>query len=379
MHKIRIFPPLILATILLITVMAIADRANSDAIQPSISVPTGFSLSVFASDLQKVRFLRITSKGNLLASLPSKGQIIWLSRDTNGDGQSDTRRVLLTGLNRPHGLDFYKGWLYVAETDAVFRVPFDREKEIITGSRETIIENIPGGGHWTRTLRTGPDDKLYLTIGSSCNVCIEDHPWRSTMLRFSPDGDDVEIFAEGLRNSVGFDWQPETGKLFATENGRDNLGDDVPPDELNHIIKGGFYGWPYHHGFQLKDPEFGDRDYPDFEESRSPAYGFRAHVAPLGITFLRNKNLPAEYQHAALVALHGSWNRSRKDGYEVVSLHFSADGTVTERSFITGFEKREDVIGRPVDVVEGLEGEIYVSDDFSGRIYRITYQKNNRE
>jgi cytochrome c553 len=213
---------------------------------------------------------------------------------------------------------------------------------------------------------------MYVSVGSSCNACEEQDERRAALLRFRPDGSQPEVHARGLRNTVGFDWQPGTGELFGTDNGRDLLGDDVPPCELNRIVAGGFYGWPYAYGDKQPDPDFGAANPDRVRESLAPAHGFGAHTAPLGIAFLRGAHWPPPYRGAALVALHGSWNRTEKQGYEVVSLHFGERGTVSERKFLSGLEVDDDVIGRPVDVAEGPDGAIYVSDDLTGRIYRVT-------
>ena len=195
-------------------------------------------------------------------------------------------------------------------------------------STQRIVTGLPEkGNHWTRTLRVGPDGRLYVSIGSSCNVCEEKDPRRAAMLRMQLDGSGQEILATGLRNSVGFDWRPATGELFATDNGRDLLGDDFPPCELNRITPGGFYGWPYANGDNVPDPDFGAGHEAQIATALPPVHRFRAHNAPLGIVFLRNQPAGDAYHGAALVALHGSWNRTRKDGYKVVSLHWRPDGS----------------------------------------------------
>lgn len=344
-----------------------------------IRAAEGFSISIFASGIPNARFLRPTPSGALLVSQPRSGTILMLEPDLDGDGRSDGRSTLLEGLNRPHGIDIHDGWLYVAEGDAIGRVrvdDFSASAEQLAAGYERIVDGLPSGGnHWSRTVRVGPDGWLYVTVGSSCNVC-EDPPRRAAMLRFRLDGSDEEIYASGLRNSVGFDWRPGTGELFATDNGRDLLGDDFPPCELNRIVRGGFYGWPYVNGDGVIDPDLGDAAPDRVRDSIPLVHGFRAHNAPLGITFIRSDAVPADYRGAALVALHGSWNRSKKDGYKVVSLHWDAAGRIEERDFAVGFERDDDVVGRPVDVAEGSDGAFYISDDFAGAVYRVVVSAN---
>jgi glucose/arabinose dehydrogenase len=338
-----------------------------------IRVPAGFSIGQFATGIANARFLRPTPNGDLLVSVPRTGRIRLLTRDDDGDGHADGVRSVLDGLTSPHGLDLHDGWLYVAEMNAIGRIRFDAEQRATSGSYQRIVEGLPEkGNHWSRTLRVGPDGWLYVSVGSSCNVCEEKDPRRAAMLRMRLDGSGQEIFATGLRNSVGFDWRPTTGELFATDNGRDLLGDDFPPCELNRITQGGFYGWPYANGNNQPDPDLGAGHEDRIATALPPVHGFRAHNAPLGIVFLRSPPTGDAYHGAALVALHGSWNRTRKDGYKVVSLHWGEDGKIEERDFAAGFERNGEVIGRPVDVAEGEGGVIYISDDYAGTIYRVT-------
>jgi glucose/arabinose dehydrogenase len=340
------------------------------AVPQLLSVPAGFAVELWATGLPNARFLRFTPAGDLLVSTPRSGRVVLLEVDQ--DRRPGAVRTLLEGLDRPHGIDLHEGWLYVGETGAIARVRFDPAKRRTEGPVERVVGDLPpGGNHWTRTVRFGPDGLLYVSVGSSCNVCVETDPRRAALLRFRPDGSRPEVFATGLRNSVGFDWRPGTGELFATDNGRDLLGDDFPPCELNHLEQDGFYGWPFANGDRVPDPDLGAGREERIAASVPPVHGFRAHSAPLGMTFLRGPDWPAAYANAALVALHGSWNRSRKDGYEVVSLHWAPDGKIEERPFLTGFLRDEQVIGRPVDVAEGPDGAIYVSDDYAGAIYRV--------
>ncbi len=341
---------------------------NSVSTFSHLNVPKGFQLSVFARDLNTPRMLRVIPAG-VLVSLPHEGSIVLL-RDDDEDGLAESREVMLEGLNRPHGIEVHDGWLYVAETDGVGRVVFNVSDGLVTGKYKRIMGGLPSGkGHWTRTVKMGPDGWLYATVGSSCNVCVEEVAERAAMLRMRPDGSDQQLFATGLRNSVDFDWSPIDGEIYATENGRDWLGDSFPPDELNRIIEGGFYGWPFANGNKVSDSDFGKGQQALIERSIAPVFEFRAHNAPLGIAFLEAQ--VSGYQHAALVALHGSWNRSSKDGYKVVSLHWNEKGVIEARDFVTGFILGEEVFGRPVSIAEGGDGSIYISDDYAGLIYRV--------
>jgi glucose/arabinose dehydrogenase len=346
-------------------------RPEDAVLAARVRLPDGFAISVFAEGI-RARTLRFSETGDLLVSAPRDGAILLLAADRNGDWQTDDQRVLLEGLDRPYGLDLDGTWLYVAEGNAIGRIGFDAVTGQTRGSYERIVEGLPAGGnHWTRTLRVGPDEHLYVTVGSSCNVCEEEDPRRAAMLRYRLDGSGEEIYATGLRNSVGFDWRPGTGELFATDNGRDLLGDDFPPCELNRVVVGGFYGWPYANGMGVPDPDEGEGKGDRIEASISPVHAFGAHTAPLGITFVHGAHAPVEFQNSALVAQHGSWNRSRKSGYKVVSLHWEPDGSIEERDFATGFELDENVIGRPVDIALGPDGAFYLSDDYAQVVYRI--------
>ncbi len=351
------------------------DSPSDAVVQGRFRVAPGFRVELFAEGIENARFLRFSPGGSLLISQPREGRILHVLGDRDGDGRSDGQQVLVDGLERPHGFDFREDHLYIGEGSAVSRVAFVEEGPDsirAAGTPTRIVEGIPkGGNHWSRTLRFGPDGGMYVHVGSSCNVCEEEDPRRATMLRFEPDGSGEEIYAAGLRNSVGFDWRPGTNEFYATDNGRDLLGDDYPPCELNLIERGGFYGWPYANGDNRPDPDLGEGHADRIAEAIPPAHSFRAHNAPLGITFIRHPSAPEWLRGAALVALHGSWNRSRLDGYKVVSLHWDERGNITERDFLTGFEVDEDVIGRPVDVAEGPDGAIYVSDDYADVIYRV--------
>jgi glucose/arabinose dehydrogenase len=349
---------------------------SPDLVERRYRVPEGFMLELYAGDVPRARFLRFTPAGDLLVSRPHAGDILLLRRDADGDGKPDGVETLLSGLKRPLGLDLAGDWLYVAESNRISRVAFDGDTGSVNGELQSLVEGLTdNGNHWSKTIRIGPDGALYLAQGSTCNVCVEEDERRNTVMRFNADGSGGRIVANGLRNSVGFDWAPWDGALYATDNGRDMLGDDFPPCELNRVEEGRFYGWPYFNGDNIPDPDMGADPQANQRQPTPPVHGFRAHNAPLGITFVDGGGMPGDFDRAALVALHGSWNRSEPDGYKVVSLHWTADG-IEERDFLTGFNLDGDISGRPVDVAQGPDGAIYVSDDYAGAIYRVSYGDN---
>lgn len=348
-------------------------EADAGTVQQRYRVPPGFTVSLYAKDLPRARFLHVTDQGDVLVTRSHAGDLVLLKRDADGDGLPDGRTTLLADLNRPLGIDIADGWLYIAESHQIGRVPFDEATGTLAGDYEVVLDGLTdNGNHWSKTIGVGPDGKLYLAQGSTCNVCEEEDERRATMMRMNLDGSDASIIATGLRNSVGFDWAPWDGGLYATDNGRDLLGDDFPPCEFNRIEEGNFYGWPYFNGDNLPDPDMGADPRAGQRSPVPPVHGFRAHNAPLGMTFVDAGTLPADYARSALVALHGSWNRSSPDGYKVVSVHFDGD-SMTERDFLAGFEQDGDISGRPVDVAQGPDGSIYISDDYAGAVYRVTY------
>lgn len=353
----------------LTSIQAVFDREAE--IVERLEVPDGFKVNLFAVGVGSARGMAMTDTGDILVASPRR-KLMLVKADRSGDGRSDGVETLVEDLRRPHGLYLDGDWLYVAETDGVVRMRYDAEKGAVTGEREQVASGIPGGGgHWTRTINKGPGGWFYVTVGSTCNVCLEGHPWSAAMVRFKP-GTEPELYASGLRNTVGFDWHPETGKLYGVENGRDWLGDDFPPEEVNLIVKDGFYGWPYLHGDNRPDPNYGDQVGPKGDQALKPVHNMEAHSAPLSIRFLKNSKAP-DMNNSALVARHGSWNRDERIGYDVISLHWDDEGTITQRPFISGFNRDGDVSGRPVDVAEADDGTIYVSDDLSGVIWRVQY------
>ena len=331
--------------------------AMPDAAQ--IKLAPGWKFEVFAENVPSARIMQLTKNGDLLVSTYRDGGVLLLKPDQDGDGKSDGRQTLISNLDLPHGLWLEDDALYIAEQSQVTRFAFDGAQ---LSNPDVVLSGLPdNGGHVSRSLKRGPDGWLYVSVGSRCNVCTEDDPRRASILRVK-QGHEPEIFAQGLRNTVGFDWQPETGALYGVDNGRDRLGDDIPDDELNLIERGKHYGWPYRFGRNVADPEYGNRAAEGLEFTPM-AHGFGAHVAPLSIYFL-NKN-------QALVAQHGSWNRSRKVGYRLVMLEWQADGNIQESVFLDGCMRDEEVFCRPVDVIQAPDGTIYVSDDRVNAIYAL--------
>ncbi len=356
-----------------------APPVPSESVAGALTLPRGFTIARFAGGLPNARFLRVTEAEDVVVSQPREGRVTLVFRDAHGDGASDGSAALLTGLDRPHGLALRDGFLYVAEMTAVGRIAFDAATRKTAGAFERVITGLPSGGnHWTRTIGFGPDGFLYVSVGSSCNVCLEEDSRRAAISRYDPSTWRGSVFASGLRNSVGFAWRNveasagTTHELFATDNGRDLLGNNFPPCEMNRVVEGGFYGWPFANGNRVPDPDLGGGRDREIALSLPPVHNFAAHNAPLGITFLEAANTPEGYRGAALVALHGSWNRTSKDGYKVVSLHWDAQGEITQRDFLTGFLNNEEVIGRPVDIAQGADGAIYISDDFGGVVFKVT-------
>lgn len=307
-------------------------------------------------------------QGDLMVSQPAAGKILLLRKQ----GTKVKVHAFATGLDRPHGLAWHEGALYVAESGAVLKLQPSSDGLRAT-KRSVLTRAIPeGGNHWTRTLGFGPDGKLYVSVGSSCNDCEETNDKRAAILRMNPDGSNLGIFARGLRNAVGFRWRPGTTELWATENSRDWLGDDLPPDELNLVREGGDYGWPYCYGKKVVDPAFIDRD--RCAKTLPAALDFQAHSAPLGLCFYQGKGFPAAYQGDAFVVFHGSWNRSRPTGYKIVRVRFHDGRPTGYEDFATGWRTTSGTWGRPVDVIEGVDKGLYVSDDAGGRVYRISYR-----
>ncbi len=343
-----------------------------------LKLPAGFSVSVFAKDLSGPRVLTWDPSDTLLVSIPSQGKIVALP-DKNHDGVSDETVTVMELMNKPHGLAFRVNnriEFYIAEEDEVAVYDYD-PKSFRAGGKRSIMQLPTGGNHVTRTIGFGPDGRLYVVIGSSCNVCIEKDERRTKIFSLKPDGTDLKEVASGLRNSVFFTWHPVTRQLWATEMGRDLIGDDIPPDEINIITEGKFYGWPYCYGKNVLDKNFDASDIAKERCTNAQAsyIDIPAHSAPLGLTFIpSSSNWPQSYWNNLFVSYHGSWNRSVPTGYKVVRYKLDEQGNyLGVEDFLTGWLAKDGALGRPVDLLFDKNGTLYVSDDKAGVIYRVTY------
>ena len=343
------------------------------ALDGRLRVPPGFKVSFYAADIAGIRFMAIGPDGAVYASQPGRGRIVRLP-DANHDGAADSMSVVATGLNQPHGLAFHKGVLYVANTDGVVRITLDANG-VATGAPQYVNRYPSGGGHWTRTIVFGADSAMYVSVGSSCNLCVEQTPERAAVLRFNEDGSGKRVFAMGLRNAVGLAVNPQTGALWASQNERDNLSPDhenLPPEEINILVDGADYGWPYCYGDRVPNPEYNDA--ARCAGTVPPALAMQAHSAPLGMSFLsRATTFPDDYRTDLLVAFHGSWNRDTPTGAKVIRVHVVNGKPTRAEDFITGWQQANGKRwGQPVDIVVAADGSVLVSDDASGAIYRVT-------
>ncbi len=373
-------PPANIVTVLEQTPAATKAGADQEAAPLRLALPPGFTISVFARDLDGPRVLAMNGSKVLLVSLTAAGKVVALP-DRDHNGVADDTVTVLAGLIKPHGLAFRPGGrqLYVAETSGVTAFDYDAQ-HLAAGNEKKIAILPPGGRHFTRSLLflPGPPERLLISVGSSCDVC-EEPDWRyAKILAVSPEGGDLKTFASGLRNAVFLATEPGTGRLFATEMGRDHLGDELPPDEINIVTEGKDYGWPWCYGQRVHDAQFDPRGAKkEFCQTTEPSFiDLPAHSAPLGLAFIPEEGWPPEYQKNLLVAYHGSWNRRVPTGYKIVRLKPDGQGGYgPPQDFITGWLTPENrALGRPVDLMALPGGVLYISDDKAGVIYRVTWK-----
>ena len=366
----RTFP--IILNIFFFFVLLIPSCYASDSTEGLISLPPGFSISTYAENVPDARSMTI-SPGNILFVGSMEAGRVYAVIDRDKDFKADEVITIAKGLTMPNGVALHDGDLYVAEVHRIIKYK-DIENHLHNpGEPEVVFDSLPREKwHGWKFIRFGPDDKLYVPIGAPCNVCEPKDPRFATITRMNADGNGFEIYARGVRNSVGFDWQPGTNELWFTDNGRDMMGDNLPPDELNHAPHAGMhFGFPYLHGKNVYDPEYGSR--ADNIIFTKPACELGPHVAALGMRFYTGKMFPAEYTNQIFIAEHGSSNRTEPIGYRVslVKLHNST--SIGYEIFAQGWLQPNSILGRPVDIEIMPDGSLLISDDYSGKIYRVTY------
>ncbi len=338
-----------------------------------VKLPPGFTISVYA-EVPNARSMVFGTNGTLFVGNRAEDKVYAVT-DSNKDGKSDSVYVIDSNLTKPCGVAFRDGSLYVAEISRILR--YDNIESNLSSPPKAIvvINKFPKDEHhgW-KYIAFGPDGKLYVPVGAPCNVCNEKNPVYASITRMNPDGTGLEVFAKGVRNSVGFDWDPQTKELWFTDNGRDNLGDDVPDCELNHAPKAGMhFGFPFCHQGDVLDPEFGKgRNCNDFTP---PAQKMGAHVAPLGMRFYSGSQFPAAYKNRVFIAQHGSWNRSTPVGYRVMMATVENNKVTKYETFADGWLQGTSVSGRPSDVIVDGDGALLISDDKSGAIYKVSYKQ----
>jgi Raf kinase inhibitor-like YbhB/YbcL family protein len=344
----------------------------------SLKVPAGFTIKPFAQDLKNIRIIVVAVDGTVYASRRDQGDVIML-KDANGDGMADGAPVVVANRAGAHGLAIHEGKLYLATVKEVFAAPINSDGTL--GELTMLLGDLPDGGqHANRTLTFGPDGMLYLSAGSSCNACNESNPEAATLLRASADGKSRTIFASGLRNTIGFAWNPQTGELWGMDHGIDYLGDDEQAEELNLIRKGKKYGWPHVFGAGGINPQStppGEVSKEQWKKMSVPmTLGYTAHAAPMQLVFYSGTQFPAEYSGDAFVTMRGSWNRKPASGYEVVHINFTAGKPDKIEPFATGFlsDGGTTHFARPVGLAMAGDGALLMGDDANGVIYRIAYE-----
>ena len=338
----------------------------------AIKLPPGFSISVFAENVTTARAMTYSPEGIVYAGSNDAGDVYAIP-DKNHDGVADTVITILKGLTMPVGVAWHKGDLYISAISRIIALRDIDHHLTEPAATETVYDQLPTETHhgW-KFIAFGPDGKLYVPVGAPCNICLSENPLFASIARMDPDGTGLEIVAHGVRNSVGFDWNPQDSSLWFTENGRDWMGDDMPSCELDHLTSvGQHFGFPFCHQGDTLDAEFGvGKKCADYV---SPVMKLGAHVAPLGMRFYKGGMFPSKYRGAIFVAEHGSWNRSKPVGYRVSVVFPDKNGSATKEVFAEGWLSGTSAWGRPVDVLELPDGSLLVSDDAADTIWRITY------
>jgi glucose/arabinose dehydrogenase len=343
--------------------------AATDEVVRNVRVPVGFKFEVYADNVPDARAMAMGAKNTLFVGT-SKDKVYAVT-GTPGSGLKPTVRVVAHSLNAPNGVAFRDNALYVAEIHRILRFDDIESNLDQVPAPKVVRDDLPKDRHHgMRYIAFGPDGKLYVPIGAPCNVCNE--PKYGLITRMNPDGTGQEVFARGVRNTVGLTWHPTTGELWFTDNGRDYLGENAPPCELNSAPRPGLdFGFPYCHGGLIKDPDFGSLG--ECAKSVPPVQRLGAHVAPLGLKFYTGTAFPQRYRNQVLIAEHGSWNRKVKNGYRVTMVQLDGTKATRYELFVTGFNHEDDVYGRPVDLLVLEDGSLLISDDYAGAIYRVSY------
>lgn len=365
-----VFPALLMWLIILLGASASGD---TNLPLDKIKLPPGFEIGIYASDVPNARSMTLSPNGTLFVGTRNAGNV-YAILDKDEDNKADEVITLARGLNMPNGVAFRNGSLYVAEVNRVLR--YDNIEENLNNPPEPVVVNdsFPTDEHhgW-KFIRFGPDGLLYVPVGAPCNVCEREDERYASIMRMKPDGVGLEVFAHGVRNTVGFDWHPQTEELWFTDNGRDRMGDNIPPEELNHAPKKGLhFGFPYWHGGDIPDPEFGEKR--KREELTPPAMKLGPHVASLGMRFYTGSMFPGEYRNQIFIAEHGSWNRTIPIGYRVTLVRLENNRAVSYEVFAEGWLQGASAWGRPVDVLVMPDGALLVSDDRANVIYRIYFK-----
>jgi len=352
--------------------VCLAATPEQEAVLKQLRLPPGFNIRIFADDVPNARQMALGDNG--VVYVGSRQGSVYAVQDKDGDGVAEQKYLIIQQLNLPNGVAYKDGTLYVAEIHRIIRFDEVGQRLASPPKAVTVFDQFPSDRHhgW-KYLRFGPDGKLYTAVGAPCNVCDPDKPIYGSLIRMDPDGSDMEILARGIRNTVGFDWETRSGHLFFNDNGRDYLGDDLPPDELNEWNqKGEHFGFPYCHAGTLADPEYiGDKQCYKF---KAPAWKYKAHIAPLGMRFYTGKQFPDTYFRQLFVAQHGSWNRTVPQGYQVNVVKFREGQAYNELPFISGWLTADgQVLGRPNDILQMPDGSLLISDDSLGVIYRVSY------